>query len=276
MVEIGKWNKLRMVKDVDFGIYLDGGDDGEILMPNRYVQQGTKVGDEVDAFIYLDSEDRLIATTEQPFAQVGDFALLEVVSTSSFGAFLNWGLMKDLLVPFGEQRMKMEVGKSYVVYIKLDERSGRIIGTAKLEDYLDKTPADYKEGQEVDLIIYARTVLGYKAIINKAHTGVIYHADVFREVERGEETKGYIKKIRLDGKIDLILDKPGYEKVDDISKQILEKLKEQNGFIPLVDKSPAEDIYEMFAISKKTFKKAIGSLYKARLITIEENGIKLI
>jgi predicted RNA-binding protein (virulence factor B family) len=276
MVEIGKWNKLKVVKDVDFGIYLDGGEDGEILMPNRYVQQGTKPGDEVDAFIYLDSEDRLIATTEQPFAQVGDFALLEVVATISFGAFLNWGLMKYLLVPLAEQRQKMEVGKAYVVYIRLDEKSGRIVGTARLEDYLDKTPGEYTVGQEVDLIIYARTDLGYKAIINKVNTGIIYHKDVFREVERGEETKGYIKQIRTDGKIDLILDKPGYEKVDEVSKHILEKLKEQKGFIPLVDKSPAEDIYEMFAISKKTFKKAIGGLYKARLITIEENGIKLI
>jgi len=275
MAEIGKWNNLEVLKELDFGVYLDGGEHGEILMPIRYVPQDCKIGDKVDVFIYLDSEDRLIATTEKPFAQVGDFALLEVVSVSGVGAFLYWGLMKDLFVPFREQKQKMEVGYSYVVYIYVDDLTGRIMGSAKVENFLDKTPPEFTEGQEVDLIIYTQTDIGYKAIINNTHTGMLFDTDVFRTLHRGEHTKGFIKKIREDKKIDLLLDKPGYEKVDDISKNILEKLKEENGFIPLSDKSPADAIYDTFGISKKNFKKAIGALYKARMIILEENGIKL-
>ena len=276
MAEIGKWNSLVVLKELDFGVYLDGQEQGEILMPIRYVPKDLKIGDTVEVFIYLDSEDRIIATTEKPFAQVGDFVLLEVVSVSGIGAFLHWGLMKDLFIPFREQKQKMEVGYSYVVYIYVDEQSGRIVGSAKVENFLDETPPEFKEGQEVDLIIYTQTDIGYKAIINKTHTGVLFDSDVFRTLHRGEHTKGYIKKIREDQKIDLLLDKPGYEKVDEISKKILDKLKEENGFIALSDKSPVDDIYDMFGISKKNFKKAIGALYKARMITLEENGIKLI
>lgn len=275
MVKIGKWNFMRVVKILDFGAYLDGGELGEILMPIRYVEKDIKVDDEVEVFLYLDSEDRLVATTEKPLAQVGDFAVLEVVSVSSIGAFLDWGLMKDLFVPFREQKLKMEEGEWYFVHVYVDEMTKRIVGSAKVEEYLDLTPHDFKEGQEVDIVLYAKTDIGYKAVINNTHTGVVYNSDVFREVERGEKIKGYIKQIRDDKKIDLILDKPGYEKIDDISQKILGKLKDANGFIPLVDKSPAEDIYNAFGISKKTFKKAVGSLYKARLITIEGNGIKL-
>jgi len=276
MVEIGKWNTLRVLKELDFGIYLDGEDQGEILMPIRYVPQDCKVDDNIEAFIYFDSEDRVIATTEKPLAQVGDFALLDVVSVNSIGAFLDWGLPKDLFVPFREQKHKMEVGQSCVVYIYIDDLSGRIAASAKVENFLDKEPHDFTEGQEVNLIIYTQTDIGYKAIINNTHTGVLFDSDVFRTLHRGEHTKGYIKKIREDKKIDLLLEKPGYEKVDDISKKILDKLKEENGFIALVDKSPANDVYDMFGISKKNYKKAIGALYKARMITIEENGIRLI
>lgn len=276
MAEIGKWNTLEVLKQLDFGVYLDGGEHGEILMPIRYVPEDCKIGDKMEVFIYLDSEDRLIATTEKPFAQVGDFALLEVVSVNNVGAFLYWGLMKDLFIPFREQKQKMEVSYSYVVYIFVDDLSGRIMGSAKVENFLDKTPPEFTEGQEVDLIIYTQTDIGYKAIINITHTGMLFDTDVFRTLHRGEHTKGYIKKIREDKKIDLLLDKPGYEKVDDISKNILDKLKKENGFIALSDKSPADAIYDMFGISKKNFKKAIGALYKARLITLEENGIRLV
>jgi predicted RNA-binding protein (virulence factor B family) len=266
-----------VIKELDFGVYLDGKEHGEILMPIRYAGElNCKIGYKVEAFIYLDSEDRLIATTEKPFAVVGDFILLEVVSVNNVGAFLYWGLMKDLFVPFREQNQKMEVGYSYVVYIYVDDLTNRIVGSAKIENFLDKTPPDFKDGQEVDLILYTQTDLGYKAIINNTHTGLLFNEDVFRNLERGEHTKGYIKKIREDKKIDLLLDKPGYEKVDDISKIILDKLKVENGFISLSDKSPADDIYDMFGISKKNFKKAIGALYKARLITIEDSGITLL
>lgn len=276
MAEVGKWNKLKVLKELDFGMYLDAHELGEILLPIRYVPKDCKMGDEIDVFIYFDSEDRVIATTDKPFAQVGDFALLEVVAVNDIGAFLDWGLMKDLFVPFREQKQKMEVGRSYVVYIYIDEMNGRIVGSAKVENFLDKTPPVFKEGQEVDLIIYTQTDIGYKAIVNNTHTGMLFDTDVFRTLHRGEHTKGYIKKIREDQKIDLVLDKPGYEKVDEISKKILDKLKAENGFIALSDKSPADDIYDTFGISKKTFKKAIGALYKARMITLEEDGIRVI
>lgn len=276
MPEIGKLNTLEVVKYVDFGLYLDGQAFGEILLPKNAVPAGCKVGDKLEVFIYLDSEDRIIATTQKPYAMVGDFALLNVVSVNDTGAFLDWGLWKDLLVPFREQKQKMEAGRSYVVYVYLDEKSNRLVASAKVENFLDIVPATFEEGEEVDLIPFAQTDLGYKAIVNKTHTGVIYGNEVFAELEKGKQVKGYIKKIRPDGKIDLTLYKLGYDKVDDISKQILEKLKTQKGFIPLMDKSPAEEINIMFGISKKTFKKAIGALYKARLISIEENGIKLV
>jgi uncharacterized protein len=277
MAEIGKWNTLEVIKELDFGVYLDGKEHGEILMPIRYASQvNCKIGDKVEVFIYLDSEDRLIATTEKPYALVGEFALLEVVSVNNFGAFLYWGLMKDLFIPFREQKQKMEAGYSYVVYIYVDDLTSRITGSAKVENFLDKTPPEFKEGEEVDLILYTQTDLGYKAIINNTHTGLLFNENVFRNLERGEHTKGYIKKIREDNKIDLLLDKPGYEKVDDISKIILDKLKAENGFLALSDKSPADSIYDILGISKKTFKKAIGALYKSRIIFIEDNGITLL
>lgn len=275
MTEIGKLNTLSVVKELDFGIYLDGQQLGEILMPRRYVPAGTKPGDRLEVFIYLDSEDRFIATTEKPFAMVGDFALLDVVGVNSIGAFLDWGLPKDLLVPFREQKQKLEVGKSYVVYVYLDIETNRIVASAKPEKFLDRSPANFEEGEEVDLLILSKTDLGYKAMINKTHTGVLYKNEVFESLEKGQQLKGYIRKIRPDGKVDLILHKPGYEKVDDISKQILDKLKEKSGFIALNDKSSAESIYEMFRVSKKTYKKAIGALYRERVITIEDTGIRL-
>ncbi|MBI2269950.1 MAG: GntR family transcriptional regulator [Bacteroidetes bacterium] len=275
MTEIGKLNTLRVVKELDFGIYLDGEQLGEILMPRRYVPAGTKPGDKLEVFIYLDSEDRFIATTERPFASVGDFALLDVVGVNSVGAFLDWGLPKDLLVPFREQKQKLEVGKSYVVFVYLDVETNRIVASAKPEKFLDRSPADFEEGEGVDLLILSKTDLGYKAMINKTHTGVLYKNEVFESLEKGQQLKGYIRKIRPDGKVDLILHKPGYEKVDDISKQILDKLKEKSGFIALNDKSSAESIYEMFRVSKKTYKKAIGALYRERVITIEDAGIRL-
>jgi predicted RNA-binding protein (virulence factor B family) len=275
-LKIGKMNKLRVVKELDFGIYLDGGSHGEILMPKRYVPEGTKPEDMLDVFIYFDSEDRIIATTEKPYAMVGQIACLKVVSVNKVGAFMDWGLMKDLLVPFNEQYKKLEVGNSYVVLLYTDEETERIAATARVEEYLDQDPKEYTEGQEVDLMIYNQSELGYKAIINNKHTGMLYSNEIFRKIKIGEKLKGYIKKLREDGKIDLMLDRPGYFKVTDISTQILNKLKEQNGFIAIGDKSPAEEIYNMFGISKKAFKMTIGGLYKSRLITIEKDGIKLV
>ena len=275
MTEIGKFNKLQIIREVDFGVYLDGEDYGEILMPKKYLPENYKVDDFVDVFVYLDSEDRIVATTEKPYAMVGEFAFLKVVAVNEFGAFLDWGLIKDLLVPFNQQKQKMEEGEFYLVYIYLDEKSERIAASSKLDKFLDKEPVDYEEGQEVNLIIDKQTNIGYKAIINNTHWGVIFKNEIFQPLTKGQKIKGYIKKIREDKKIDLSLYKKGYEKVDDSLNTILDILKENNGFIPISDKSSPETIYNMFGISKKTYKKIIGALYKKKLISIEENGIKL-
>lgn len=276
MAQIGKLNHLEVLKELDFGIYLDGGDLGEILMPKRYVPEGTMLGDFIEAFIYLDSEDRLIATTEKPLAQIEEFALLEVVSVTPVGAFLNWGLPKDLFVPFREQRKPMEVGKKYLVYVYLDTDSKRIVASSKIENYLDNIPVDYDENEEVDLIIVNETDLGYNAIIDYSHLGVLYKNEVFQELNPGDRVQGYIKKIRPDGKIDLRLDKIGYEKITSFVDRIIVELQKNKGFLPLTDKSSPEEIYKTFKISKKNFKAAIGALYKKRFIALEDNGIRLL
>ncbi|GAF03890.1 CvfB family protein [Saccharicrinis fermentans] len=277
MTEIGKYNVLRVVKDLDFGLYLDGGEDlGEILLPRRYVPVNCSVDDELEVFIYLDSEDRLIATTEMPEATVGEFAFLEAVSVGKVGAFLDWGLPKDLLVPFREQKMDMEKGKKYVVYIYLDDESRRIAASSKIEKFLDNLPPEYAEGQEVDLMIFHQSELGYKAIVNGTHTGMLYDNEVFRNLKRGDKMKGFIKKVREDDKIDLVLEKPGYGKVDGIAQSLLSRLEKANGFMDMTDKSPADEINRRLGISKKNFKKAVGALYKQKMIAIEEDGIRLL
>ncbi len=276
MAKIGVLNNLRVVKEVDFGVYLDGGEHEEILLPRRYVPECCKVDDNIRVFIYLDSEDRFIATTESPYAMVGDFALLKVVAVESVGAFLDWGLLKDLLVPYSEQSPTMETGKSYIVRIYVDKKTNRIAATTRLDRYLDNEPGDFHAGQEVELLICNQTDIGYKAIINGTHWGVLYSNEVFQPLKSGQKRRGYIKKVRDDNKIDLSLHKPGYERVDDITDTILNVLKEQGGFISVTDKSPPETINKLFGVSKKTYKKAIGAIYKKKLITIENDGIKLI
>ena len=274
MIEPGKLNKLRVVKHVDFGIYLDGFEYGEILMPRRYVPSDCKDGDEIEVFIYFDSEDRIIATTEIPLAMVGDFAALKVVSVNNTGAFLDIGLQKDLLVPFREQPRQMQEGEIHLVRVYIDERTNRLVASARLSRFLSNAVPAYKEGQEVDILICNPTDLGYNAIINNSHMGLLYKGEVFRTMEIGERTKGYIKKMREDGRIDLILHKPGYEKAVDLSTLILNKLKTSGGFIAITDRTHPEIIYQMFSVSKKTFKKAIGALYKSKRIRIEEKGIR--
>ncbi len=275
MTDIGKINNLKIIKKVDFGIYLDGGEHGEILLPSRYVPENCKVDEILKVFIYLDSEDRFIATTEKPYAMVGDFVLLKVVSVSSVGVFLDWGLPKDLMVPFREQSPNMEEGKSYMVRIYVDKKSNRIAATTRLDRYLDNEPACFQVGEEVGLLICNQTDIGYKAIINNTHWGVLYTNEVFQPLKSGQVIKGYIKKVRDDNKIDLSLHKPGYERVDDVTEIILNILKQKGGFLPVTDKSTPEAIYKMFGVSKKTYKKAIGAIYKKKLITIENDGIKL-
>ena len=276
MVEIGKYNTLKIVKDLDFGVYLDGGDDLEILLPARYVPRNVKPGDEVEVFIYHDNEGRIIATTAKPLAIVGEFQWMECKSVNDMGAFLEWGLMKDLLVPFREQKMPMREGKWYLVYVHLDHVTKRIVASARVDKFLDNIPPVYEFNQEVDLLVADETEIGYKVIINNLHWGLIYHNEIYRRLERGEHLKGYIKEVREDEKIDVSLTRLGYEKVEGIAGIILDALKVQKGFLAVHDKSPADEIYSLFGCSKKSFKQAIGALYKKKLISIEPAGIRLI
>ncbi len=274
-IELGKFNTLEVVKQVDFGMYLDGGEEGEILLPTRYVPEGCEVGDWLTVFLYLDMDERMIATTLTPLAQVGEFACLEVAWINQYGAFLNWGLMKDLFVPFGEQKMKMQVGRSYVVYVYLDEDSYRIVASAKVDRYLSKEPVEYTPGEEVDILIWQKTDLGFKAIIDNRYGGLLYDGEIFQPLHTGSRLKAFVKQVREDGKIDLMLQKPGFEKVDDFSKTLLEYIREHGGRISITDKSAAEEIYDVFGVSKKTFKKGVGDLYKRRLIVLDDEGISL-
>jgi predicted RNA-binding protein (virulence factor B family) len=276
MVEIGKLNRMKVVKEVDFGLYLDGGDLGEILLPIRYVPKNCVAGDEVEVFIYCDSEDRLIAITEKPYVMVGEFAFLKVVSVSRVGAFLDWGLPKDLLVPFSEQEHKMEEGKRYVVGVYVDENSDRIVASARLDDFLyDESEDDFEMGEEVSLFVANKSELGYKLIVNDSHWGLLHNQEVIRNLKRGEKLTGYIKNIREDGKIDICLRMLPSEKTGDVSDMIMQLLRKEGGFISVTDKSPPEKIKALFSVSKGNFKKAVGALYKKRIITIEEGGIRL-
>lgn len=274
-IELGKFNTLRVVKVVDFGMYLDGGEEGEILLPSRYVPENCKPGDGLTVFIYLDNEERLVATTLTPLVQVGEFACLEVAWINQYGAFLNWGLMKDLFVPFREQKMKMQVGKQYVIHVHLDDESYRIVASAKVDRYLSKEKAPYEPGQEVSILIWQKTDLGFKAIIENRYSGLLYESEIFQPLHTGMTLKAYVKQVREDGKIDLILQKPGQGKVEDFAATLLDYIREQGGHITLHDKSPAEEIYDTFGVSKKTFKKAVGDLYKKHLVSLQENGIEL-
>ena len=275
-IELGKFNRLKVVKSVDFGMYLDGGEEGEILLPARYVPEGCEIGDELNVFLYLDNEERLVATTSTPLVQVGEFAYLEVAWVNQYGAFLNWGLMKDLFVPFREQKMKMQVGKKYVIHAHLDDESYRIVASAKVDRYLSKEKAPYASGQEVDVLIWQKTDLGFKAIINNEYSGLIYESEVFQPLYTGMRLKAYVKQVREDGKIDLMIQRPGMGKVEDFSKILLDYIREQGGFTPMNDKSPADEIYALFGVSKKTFKKAVGDLYKKRLIVLEKDGMRML
>ena len=275
-VRLGEINTLRVVKQVPFGYYLDGGRiHGEILLPQNEVQGEVALDEELDVFVYLDQEERLIATMRKPLAQVGDFAFLEVAWVNNFGAFLHWGLMKDLFVPFREQKMKMLKGQSYIVHIHLDEESSRIMASAKVERYLDRGYAPYRHGDEVEILVWQKTDLGFKVIIDNQWGGLLYDSQVFRELHTGVRTRAYINKVRQDGKIDVTLSRQGQEGVSDFSDVLLAYIQENGGHCPLGDKSPAEDIAQTFNVSKKVFKKAVGDLYKRRLITITDEGIRL-
>jgi len=273
-LRLGQMNKLKVVRRADFGLYLGGGPE-DILLPNRYVPNGIEIGDEIEVFVYLDSEERLVATTETPLAQVGDFAWLQVAWVNNYGAFLDWGLMKDLFVPFREQKMKMQKGKSYLVHLHIDEETYRIVASAKVERYLNTNYPPYHGGDEVSLLIWQKTDLGFKAIIDNQYAGLLYDDEIFRSLHSGDRVTGYVKQVRPDGKIDLSLQKKGQKAVVDFSETLLQHLQTNGGTTVLGDKSPAEEIYAVFGVSKKVFKKAVGDLYKRHLITIEPDGLHL-
>ncbi|ROV58547.1 GntR family transcriptional regulator [Vibrio ponticus] len=276
MINVGQVNHLEVVKQADFGVFLDAGEFGTALLPKRHVPEGVEVGQFIDAFLYFDSDNQLVATTETPIAQVGEWGLMKIEGISSTGAFVNWGIKeKDLLVPFSEQRGRLAAGQTVLVYVYTDRASGRVVGTTKFNKLLDKTPANYTRNQQVDLLIAERSDLGYKAIVNGEHWGVIFNSDVFGKLFIGKKMKGYIKAIREDGKIDLSLQKVGVAKMDDLSCKVIELLEKKGGFLPLNDKSTPEEIFAAFRTSKGTFKKTIGGLYKQGKITIEKDGIRL-
>lgn len=274
-IKLGDYNLMKVVKRVDFGMYLDGGDEGEVLLPLRYVPDECKVGDEIEVFIYLDADERLVATTQKPFAKVGDFAFLEVSWVNEYGAFLNWGLMKDLFCPFREQKMKMVRGKGYIVHVHIDRESYRIVASAKVERYLSNDIPPYKSGDEVNLLVWQKTDLGFKVIIDNQYSGLVYKDQIFRDIHTGDRMKGYISTVREDGKIDVALQPTGRQMTADFSNALLQYLEDHGGVCRFTDKSPAEDIYNEFNVSKKNFKKAVGDLYKRRLITLNADSIML-
>lgn len=276
LLKLGDYNIMRVAKVVDFGLYLDAGDGNEVLLPQRYVPEGTGIGDELNVFLYLDSEERLVATTEKPVCRVGDFAYLEVSWVNQYGAFLNWGLMKDLFCPFREQKMRMQQGNSYIVHVHIDEDSYRIMASGKVERYFSEEPPAYIPGEEVDLLIWQKTELGFKVIIDNKYPGLVYKDQVFKDIHTGDRMRGYIAGIRQDWKIDVTLQPTGRQQTMDFSAALLQYLRDHDGYCDLGDKSDAETIKERFEVSKKVFKRAVGDLYKHRLITIEEDGLHLL
>ncbi|HTE12429.1 MAG TPA: S1-like domain-containing RNA-binding protein [Chitinophagaceae bacterium] len=274
MVTTGAYNKLAVQRITQFGVFLEDGKEG-LLLPNRFVPARTKVGDIIEVFVYHDSEDRIIATTQKPKAIAGEIAFLQAVTVTNQGAFLDWGLMKDLFVPRSKQLSGMRVGGFYLVKIYIDEQTGRAAATEKLEFELSNDPLTVKEKDLVKLIVYRRTDIGYVVIINNRHTGVLHNNEIYRNIQVGDQFGGFIKHIRPENKIDVAAGKPGYERVEDESEKILRLLKESNGYLPYYDKSSPEEIYDVFGMSKKTFKMVTGNLYKQRKIIFTETGIKI-
>ena len=273
MIDIGKTNQLKVVKKQGPNIYLGLPGSPMVLLSDKKMPKAVKIGDSVSAFVYIDGEGHLAATLQKPLAEVGDIAWLKVVAVNYYGAFLDWGAPKDLLVPFNEQTYEMKAGRHYLVKLFTDAK-GRVVATTKLERFLSDTAADLQTGQKVSLIIAEHTELGIKAAVNNAYWGMLYQNEIFRPLRKGQKIAGYIKKIRDDRKIDLTLQEPGYGKVQPLTETILAELDKQNGVLTLGDKSPPEAIYAAFGVSKKTFKQAIGALYKQHLITIDEHSIR--
>ena len=277
MIELGKYNTLKAFRESDFGWYLaDAEMTEEVLLPKNFVPEGMKENDEIEVFIYNDHEDRVTATTQKPLITLNTFAYLEVFQISEFGAFMNWGLDKHLLVPFSQQKEKMVKGESYIIYLYRDEMTDRLVGASKIHPFLERENLTVAEGDQVDLLIDRSTDIGVNVIINNKHAGLIYQNEIFQNIKRGDRVTGFIKQIREDGKIDVSLQKQGYQNIiPESAKFILEKIKAQNGFLNLTDKSDPTEIYRQLEMSKKSFKKAIGALYKQKLVRLEKDGIYL-
>lgn len=273
MIKVGEYNSLKVLRTVEIGVYMDDGGEG-ILLPKRFVPRGTKEGDVLNVFVYHDSEQRLIATTLKPAGTVGEIVMLEVVSVTPQGAFMDWGLMKDIFVPKSKQLMGMRPGGRYLVKIFIDEQTGRVAASEKLEHYLSNEELTVKEMEVVNLTVWRRTDIGYVMIINHRHTGVLHFNEIYRNISEGDTFQGFIKQISPDNKIDVVIGKPGYQRVEDEAAKVMRLLKENSGFLPYNDKSSPDEIYNFFGMSKKTFKMTTGGLYKQRKIVFTTAGIK--
>lgn len=274
MVHVGEYNKLRVVKEVDFGVYLSGNGD-EILLPKRYVPADLKPDDEIEVFVYHDNEGRLIATTDRPVATVGEIAMMEVADVTAQGAFLKWGIMKDVFIPISYMERRMRKGERRLVMLVIDAQTGRVTATEKVDQFLSNYELTVKENDEVDLLIFQKTDIGYKVIINSRHIGVLHYNEVYKDLEPGDKMKGFIKTIRPGNKIDVSPGVKGYERVKSEEDRILEMLRNNDGYLPYNDKSDPEAIYAHFGMSKKTFKMTLGALYKKRLIEFTQTGTRL-
>ncbi len=275
MLFIGKYNHLTIARSTDFGLFLEDVQGDEVLLPNRYVTDDMKIDDTITVFVYNDSEDRPVATTETPLIVRNEFAYLEVKEVNATGAFLDWGLSKDLFVPFREQPAPMRAGEKYVVFLYLDHKTSRLLASAKINKFLENERLTVIEGDEVDLLIWERTDLGYNVIVNQYHKGLVYHNEIFRNIQVGDTCKGFVKKIREGNKLDIALEKPGVERFEPLIQRIMDELNTNGGFLPLNDDSSPESIHNRLEMSKKNFKKSIGNLYKKGIIDMEENGIRL-
>jgi uncharacterized protein len=276
MMHLGEYNTLTILRFTSVGAYLGDDDDNDVLLPTKYIPEGSEIDDKIDVFLYQDSEDRLIATRLKPLLELHQFGLLRVNQVSHFGAFLEWGIEKDVFVPFKEQKQKMEEGKSYIIFIYIDQETHRLVGSSRVKRYLEMEKMTVKEGEEVDLLICETTELGKNVIVNDTHSGLIYRNDVIRTLRYGERTSGFVTKVREDGKLDIALDQIGFQKMEPNCERLLQLLSDNQGVIKLTDKSDPDTIRELVGMSKKTFKNAVGMLYKQRLISIEDDRITIL
>ena len=276
MIELGKFNTLKILRDTDPGLFLGDDEDNEVLLPNRYVPADFKIDDYLDVFIYLDNEERLVAVTDAPYIQKGEFALLRCNAVNEYGAFLDWGMVKELFCPFREQAFKMKKGGWYLVYCYLDEKSDRLVASSKTNRFLDNSTLSVALYDEVDLIVSHPSDIGMNVIVNKRHLGLIFKGDIFKDLSIGDRLKGIVKKIRPGNKIDIGLSQIGYRNIEPSAQALLELINDHDGFLDLTDKSSPEAIKSMVQMSKKSFKKAVGALYKQRLIRLESDGIYLV